>query len=100
MGRDVRMHRRLDVKRTIPGNAGDTREGHHQGQTRLAKHVRVSGVQNPAERSDVRVDVQSENEAKAVEMDPGRRGHTTGRVTNYVPIIFYTVGRVRVVPLS
>lgn len=44
------------------------------------KHVRVSGVQNSIERSDVRVYVQFENEAKTFEMDPGQRSNTTRHV--------------------
>lgn len=57
MGHNVGLHRRLGPERAVPGNAGDPREGHHQGQTGLAERVRVSCLQDQAEGPDVRVDV-------------------------------------------
>lgn len=47
--------------------------GHNTRQTRLEEHLRVSGVQNQDERSDIRVDVQSEEQGQIFEMDFGRR---------------------------
>lgn len=47
--------------------------GHNTRQTRFEERLRVSGVQNQDEGSDLRVDVQSQEQGQIFEMDVGRR---------------------------
>ena len=62
-----------DTGRAFEG-AQSTRSGHFHssysgGQARDEEHLRVSGVQDEAPRSDIRLDVQFENEGEGIEMD-------------------------------
>lgn len=80
MGQNHGLYCRFYIKRFIPDNAGGAFESYHQGKTRFAEHLRMSGVQDQTERSDLRVDVQSEDKTKTVKMGFGRRSNIAKRI--------------------
>lgn len=71
MGGAVGRHRRLEVEGIVSPHACDQRESDHPGQTGSAQHVRVPCLQNENSRTNLRVDVQSEDQRQAREMDIG-----------------------------
>lgn len=81
MGGAVEHHRRFQVEGIVPPHACDQRESDHPGQTGSAQHVRVPRLQDEDSGAHLRVDVQSEDQGQASEMDIGRRGSAPSNLT-------------------
>ena len=86
MERSDGPHRRRKLERVEPSTSGHLPQGRSTRSPRHEERVRVSGLQNEATRTDVRVDVQPEDEREVSQVDSGRSCHHLTNIT----LILYT----------
>ena len=83
LGRAGRYNRGLAVEGAVPRDARDQCSRHYPGQAGSKEHVRVPGIQNENARADLRLDLQSQDQGQAGQVDARRCGTVTADV-NYV----------------
>ena len=71
MGHECELYRGIPPERAPPHDAGHVHQGSDPRQTGAEKSLRMSNLQDPTERPNLRLDVQLEVEGKAFQVDFG-----------------------------